>query len=94
MTNYAQKLSRFKDFDSYEREVISDYLSSIPFEIDVFQQTAIQSFIKGNSVLVAAPTGSGKTIVGEFALLLRRELSNDVFTQLLSRLYLIKNSWN
>ncbi len=44
MTNYAQKLSRFKDFDSYEREVISDYLSSIPFEIDVFQQTAIQSF--------------------------------------------------
>ena len=68
MTNYAQKLSRYKDLDSYEREVISDYLSSIPFEIDVFQQTAIQSFIKGNSVLVAAPTGSGKTIVGEFAL--------------------------
>jgi len=68
MTNYAQKLSRYKDLDSYEREVISDYLSSIPFEIDDFQQTAIQSFIKGNSVLVAAPTGSGKTIVGEFAL--------------------------
>ncbi len=68
MANYAQKLSKYKDLDSYEREVISEYLSSIPFKIDGFQQTAIESFIKGNSVLVAAPTGSGKTIVGEFAL--------------------------
>lgn len=68
MSNYAEKLSKYKDLDQQDRRVISDYLATIPFEIDVFQETAIKSFIQGNSVLVAAPTGSGKTIVGEFAL--------------------------
>jgi len=64
MTNYAEKLSKYKDLDQQDRRVISDYLATIPFEIDAFQETAIKSFIQGNSVLVAAPTGSGKTIVG------------------------------
>ena len=68
MPNYAEKLSKYKDLDQQDRRVISDYLATIPFDIDVFQETAIKSFIQGNSVLVAAPTGSGKTLVGEFAL--------------------------
>ncbi len=37
------------------------------FELDPFQIEACQAMEAGKGVLVAAPTGSGKTIVGEFA---------------------------
>ena len=37
------------------------------FELDPFQIEACQALEAGKGVLVAAPTGSGKTIVGEFA---------------------------
>ena len=37
------------------------------FEFDDFQRRACQALRDGTSVLVAAPTGSGKTVVGEFA---------------------------
>lgn len=38
------------------------------FDLDPFQVAACQSLESGRSVLVAAPTGAGKTIVGEFAI--------------------------
>ncbi|GAB2794400.1 DEAD/DEAH box helicase [Streptomyces daliensis] len=37
------------------------------FDLDAFQVEACQALEAGKGVLVAAPTGSGKTIVGEFA---------------------------
>ena len=37
------------------------------FGLDPFQIEACQALEAGHGVLVAAPTGSGKTIVGEFA---------------------------
>jgi ATP-dependent RNA helicase HelY len=37
------------------------------FELDAFQIEACKALEAGKGVLVAAPTGSGKTIVGEFA---------------------------
>ncbi len=37
------------------------------FELDPFQVAGCQALEDGRSVLVAAPTGAGKTIVGEFA---------------------------
>src|SRR5437762_535053 len=38
-----------------------------PFPLDDFQLRAIGALDRGGSVLVAAPTGSGKTVVAEFA---------------------------
>ncbi len=38
-----------------------------PFELDPFQRRAIVALDGGRSVLVAAPTGSGKTVVAEHA---------------------------
>ena len=38
-----------------------------PFPLDGFQLRAIEALHEGRSVLVAAPTGSGKTVVAEFA---------------------------
>ncbi|HET8621470.1 MAG TPA: DEAD/DEAH box helicase, partial [Acidimicrobiales bacterium] len=38
-----------------------------PFELDPFQVRAVEALDGGRSVLVAAPTGSGKTVVAEHA---------------------------
>jgi ATP-dependent RNA helicase HelY len=37
------------------------------FELDEFQQQACEALEAGHGVLVAAPTGAGKTLIGEFA---------------------------
>lgn len=42
--------------------------SVFPFELDQFQNHAIASLNAGRSVVVCAPTGSGKTLVGEYAI--------------------------
>ncbi len=39
----------------------------MPFELDRFQREAIAQIDQGRSVLVAAPTGAGKTVVAEHA---------------------------
>ena len=44
------------------------FTESYPFPLDVFQVRAIEALESGESVLVAAPTGSGKTVVAEFGI--------------------------
>jgi ATP-dependent RNA helicase HelY len=46
---------------------LQDFRSKLAFDLDPFQLEACQSLEAGRSVLVAAPTGAGKTIVAEFA---------------------------
>src|SRR5438105_741351 len=48
-------------------ERASSFASRLPFPLDDFQHGAIAAVDEGESVLVAAPTGSGKTVVAEFA---------------------------
>jgi len=45
----------------------SRFLQGLSFEPDGFQLSAMESLDEGASVLVAAPTGSGKTLVAEYA---------------------------
>ncbi|MFN2561240.1 MAG: DEAD/DEAH box helicase [Jatrophihabitans sp.] len=49
------------------RPVLADFRAGYPFELDPFQDQACVALEDGYSVLVCAPTGAGKTIVGEFA---------------------------
>ncbi len=44
------------------------FLSQVGFELDDFQLSAFDLLDRGESVLVAAPTGSGKTLVGLYAI--------------------------
>src|SRR5712692_3178407 len=46
---------------------LSAFLALYDFEFDDFQLRACRALDGGHGVLLAAPTGSGKTVVGEFA---------------------------
>ncbi|MGH3542683.1 MAG: DEAD/DEAH box helicase, partial [Mycobacterium sp.] len=43
------------------------FTAELPFGLDGFQQQACAGLERGHDVLVCAPTGAGKTVVGEFA---------------------------
>ncbi|MEW6154608.1 MAG: DEAD/DEAH box helicase [Actinomycetota bacterium] len=45
----------------------AEFAAAYPFGLDPFQAEALDALDRGESVLVAAPTGSGKTVVAEYA---------------------------
>jgi ATP-dependent RNA helicase HelY len=51
--------------DSFAHE-IAQFESFYPFALDEFQREAIATLLAGDSVMVAAPTGTGKTVLAEF----------------------------
>jgi ATP-dependent RNA helicase HelY len=46
---------------------LAGFTAQLPFTLDDFQRRACQALESGHGVLVCAPTGAGKTVVGEFA---------------------------
>src|SRR6202042_1736457 len=61
----AEQYARFR-----ERQAAPEFTSFrelYDFEFDQFQVAACGALTAGDGVLVAAPTGSGKTVVGEYA---------------------------
>ena len=50
-----------------ERSEVGRFTAGLDFPLDDFQLRACAAVEQGRGVLVAAPTGAGKTIVGEFA---------------------------
>lgn len=46
---------------------IEDIAAAFNFPLDNFQLEAIREFLAGNSVVVCAPTGAGKTAIAEAA---------------------------
>ncbi len=49
------------------RPALTEFAAGYGFEFDDFQLRACEALEAGHGVLVAAPTGAGKTLVGEFA---------------------------
>ena len=52
---------------------IKDFVARYPFPIDDFQLESMAHLLDGRSVMVAAPTGTGKTLVAEFAVWLAQK---------------------
>jgi len=48
---------------------VADYEALVGFPLDPFQAEAVEAYLRGHSVLVAAPTGTGKTAIAELAVL-------------------------
>jgi len=48
------------------QQIRAEFEGTLGFRLDGFQKRAIDALQAGRSVLVAAPTGAGKTVVGEF----------------------------
>jgi ATP-dependent RNA helicase HelY len=84
--------------DSRKLVALTDFQELLKFPLDDFQLQACRALATDNSVLVAAPTGAGKTIVGEFAIHLAlskdlkviyttpiKALSNQKFAELTKR---------
>ncbi|MBT5730406.1 MAG: DEAD/DEAH box helicase, partial [Microbacteriaceae bacterium] len=50
-----------------KRPLLAHFAQGLSIDLDPFQRVACESVEAGRGVLVAAPTGAGKTIVAEFA---------------------------
>jgi len=57
----------------------SAFARTYPFPLDDFQLQANHSLVEGRSVLVCAPTGAGKTVVGEFGVWLALQRGGKAF---------------
>jgi ATP-dependent RNA helicase HelY len=65
----AERYARAREAAERDRlhPVTASFAASQRFTLDDFQLAGCRALEEGRSVLVAAPTGAGKTIVGEFA---------------------------
>ena len=92
----AEAYARFRQKQA--SPLLAAFADGYGFVFDDYQREACAHIEAGSGVLVAAPTGAGKTIVGEFAVFLAREngrkcfyttpikaLSNQKYTDLVRR---------
>ncbi len=63
----AERYAAAKRRARAERSELASFSAGLGFQLDDFQREACEQLEEGRSVLVAAPTGAGKTVVGEFA---------------------------
>ncbi|MEI8411724.1 MULTISPECIES: DEAD/DEAH box helicase [unclassified Kribbella] len=96
MSSPSEKYASFRS--DQEHPAVKEFRALYDFELDEFQLRACAALEDGHQVLVAAPTGSGKTLVGEFAVHLAlqrgqkcfyttpiKALSNQKYADLVSR---------
>lgn len=77
MTTPAERFAAAKIRTQYKETTA--FIQSFDFEFDPFQVAACHAVEDGSGVLVAAPTGAGKTVVGEFAAHLALKLGKKCF---------------
>ncbi len=67
MTSPAERYAAAKRRQKRERADLGQFSTHYDFDLDEFQLAGCEAIDAGRGVLVAAPTGAGKTIVGEYA---------------------------
>ncbi|HEY0775774.1 MAG TPA: DEAD/DEAH box helicase [Nocardioidaceae bacterium] len=77
MSTPSEQYAKFRR--DRQSPVFAEFASLYDFPLDDFQVRACRELEAGNGVLVAAPTGSGKTLVGEFAVHLAIEQGRKCF---------------
>nr|PZN46527.1 MAG: RNA helicase [Actinomycetota bacterium] len=79
MTTPAERYAAFRRQQAENGPALTAFRALYDFEFDEFQIDACRALEAGDGVLVAAPTGSGKTVVGEFAVHLALERGQKCF---------------
>src|SRR6476660_7034920 len=83
MSEHDDQPTPAERYAAFQREkpfpMLKDFEGLHGFELDDFQLRACREIEDGRGVLVAAPTGSGKTIVGEFAIHLALQTGRKAF---------------
>ncbi len=77
MSTPAERYARSRQ--RAQHPVLADFAGLYDFPLDEFQLESCRALEEGEGVLVAAPTGSGKTLVGEFAVHLALEQGRKCF---------------
>ncbi|GAB2838450.1 DEAD/DEAH box helicase [Actinocorallia aurea] len=67
MSSPAERYAAHKQNVTENGPALREFRGLYDFDLDGFQLEACRALESGDGVLVAAPTGSGKTVVGEFA---------------------------
>ena len=67
MSSPAERYAASRRRAAEARTEVAKFAQDYEFGLDDFQVRACQALEAGHGVLVAAPTGAGKTVVGEFA---------------------------
>jgi ATP-dependent RNA helicase HelY len=63
----AERYAAARERAAAERSELGRFRRLLDFPLDDFQVRSCEAVERGSGVLVAAPTGAGKTVVGEFA---------------------------
>jgi ATP-dependent RNA helicase HelY len=63
----AQRYAESRRRRAQDGPALTEFQALYDFTFDDYQRRACQALNEGHGVLVAAPTGSGKTVIGEFA---------------------------
>ena len=75
----SQRYASFQKVQRHRASAAARFAESLPFELDDFQTEANDALEAGSNVLVAAPTGAGKTVVADFAIYLAQERNVKAF---------------
>src|SRR5215213_5861986 len=67
MSSPAVRFAAARRRQAESRTLLAAFRAGLDLELDEFQIRACTALEEGRGVLVAAPTGAGKTVVGEFA---------------------------
>lgn len=68
MASPAERYAAARLRAAQSKTLVGSFVEQFQFDLDPFQLRACESIESGRGVLVAAPTGAGKTVVGEFAI--------------------------
>jgi superfamily II RNA helicase len=62
------KICDINNYPSENEEKYKEHFDKFKFPLHIFQKHAIEGIVEGHHVLICAPTGTGKTLPGEFSI--------------------------